>query len=171
MSDDTTTEVFRVTIEATLDDVWQELVRTDGLQRAMFNSRMHTPGVAVGAPLRMRSPNGRYTAVVGDFIAVDEPAKLAHTFRFTTYDDPECTVTYDLREVDAGVEVTLTVSDMPVGTKTAKQMTQGGRFIVDNLKAIVETGRPTFGARCLFVLFKLLEPFNPKRSLSTQWPL
>ncbi|MEM6702380.1 MAG: SRPBCC domain-containing protein [Acidobacteriota bacterium] len=164
-------EVFKVTINATLDAVWQELVRTDGLQKAMFNSRMHTPGVEVGAPLRMRSPNGRYTAVAGEFLQVERPARLAHTFRFTTYDDPECTVTYDLREVDGGVELTLTVGNMPVGTKTAKQMSQGGTFIVNNVKAIVETGKPTFSARCLFLLFKLLEPFNPKRTLSTEWPL
>jgi len=165
------TEVFRVTINGSIDDVWQELVRTEGLQKAMFNSRMDTKGVEPGNSLRMRSPNGKQTAVAGEFLEVDSPARLSHTFRFTNLDDPECTVTYDLREVEAGVELTLTVSNMPQGTKTAKQMLQGGSFIVNNLKAIVETGRPTLTARCMYLMFGLLAPLNPKSTRSENWPL
>lgn len=163
--------VFQVRIRSTLDRVWQELVRTDVPQRAMFNSRLHTNGVRPGGELRMRSPDGRFTAVAGRYIEVEEPVRLSHTFRFTAYDDPECDVVYTLREVDDGVELTLTVERMPVGTKTAKDMTRGGTFIVENLKAIAETGRPTFGARCLFVLFRLLAPFNPKKTRSEHWPI
>ena len=164
-------EVFRVTIEASIDDVWQELIRTEGLQKAMFNSRMDTRGIEPGATLRMRSPDGRFTSVAGEFLEVKSPARLSHTFRFTNYDDPECTVTYELREVEAGVELTLTVSNMPSGTKTAKQMLQGGPFIVNNLKAILETGRPTFSARALYVLFRVLAPLNPRITRSEHWPL
>jgi hypothetical protein len=119
----------------------------------------------------MRSPNGKYTAVVGEVIELEEKVRFSHTFRFTTYDDPVCTVIYELREVEGGVALTLTVEDMPAGTKTAKQMKQGGSFIVNTLKSVVETGRPPLGARLLFVLFKLLEPFNPKRARSENWPL
>ena len=164
-------EVFQIHIEGTLDDVWREITRTEGLQRAMFNSRLETDGVHPGGQLRMRSPNGRYTAVSGQYIEVQEKVKLSHTFQFTSLDDPECTVIYDLREKDGGVDLTLTIENIPEGTKTAKQMRQGGTFIVKNLKAIIETGKPTFGARMLFTLFKLLEPLNPKKSLSTNWPI
>ncbi len=164
-------EMFKIHIRGTLDSVWQELTRTDGLQRAMFNSRLHTDGVQPGGQLRMRSPNGKYTAVTGQYIEVEEKVKLSHTFRFAAYDDPECTVIYELQEVDDGVELTLTVDNLPEGTKTAKQMRQGGTFIVNNLKAIIETGKPTFGARMLFVLFKLMAPFSPKKSLSVNWPI
>ena len=167
----TETAVFKVVIESTVDEIWQELTRTDGLQRAMFNSRMHTDGIRPGGKLRMRTPNGKYTSVAGEFLEVDTPVRLSHTFRFTSYDDPESEIIYDLKPVDGGVEVTLTVKDMPSGTKSAKQMKQGGVFIVNNLKAIVETGKPTLGARALYVLFALLAPFNPNRLRSENWPL
>ena len=166
-----TREVFRVTIHGSIDDVWQELVRTEGLQKAMFNSRLHTDGVAPGGQLRMRTPSGRHTSVIGQYIEVEKPVRLSHTFRFTNYDDPECDVIYDLKEVEGGVELTLTVDRMPVGTQTAKQMSQGGTFIVNNVKAIVETGKPTFGARCLFVLFALMTPFSPKSTRSETFPI
>jgi uncharacterized protein YndB with AHSA1/START domain len=119
----------------------------------------------------MRTPNGKYTGVAGEYIEVVEPVRLSHTMRFTTSDDPACKVTFDLTEVEEGVELTLTVDDIPVGTKSEKNLRQGGEFIVNNLKAIVETGRPTFGARVLFVAFKLLEPFTPKRARTENWPL
>ncbi len=165
------TAVFRVFIEGTMDQVWRELTKTDEVQQAMFNSRMHTPGLEPGAPLHMRSPDGKFTAVVGRVIELDHPVKFSHTFRFTAYDDPECTVVYELQQKPGGVDFTLTVEDLPVGTRSGKQMASGGRFITKTLKSIVETGRPTMGARMLFVLFKLLAPLNPKRTRTEQWPL
>jgi len=164
------TAVFKIHIESTLDAVWQELTRTDGLQRAMFNSHLDTDGIGPGGTLRMRSPDGKYTSVAGEYIEVEEPVRLSHTFRFTAYDDPECEIVYDMREVDGGVELTLTCNNMVAGAKSTKQMKQGGTFIVNNLKAILETGRPTFGARMLFILFKLTAFMNPEKSLSKHWP-
>ena len=163
--------VYRVTIEGTMDDVWRELTRTDRPQRAMFNSVLHTDALAAGGQLRMRTPNGRYTGVVGEYITVEEPVRLAHTMKFTSFEDPACTVTFDMAQVERGVELTLTIDDVPVGTKSEKHLRQGGGFIVKNLKAIVETGGPTLGARLLFVLFRLLEPTTPKRARSEHWPL
>jgi uncharacterized protein YndB with AHSA1/START domain len=163
--------VYRVTIRGTVDQVWQELTRTDRPQGAMFNSMMHFDVLAAGGQLRMRSPNGKQTAVAGTFIEVREPVRLSHTLRFTSYDDPECTIVYDLEEVAEGVELTLTVEDLPTGTKSEKQLKQGGPFIVKNLKAIIETGRPTLGARLLYLLFGLLAPLNPKSTRSENWPL
>ena len=131
--------VFKVFIKGSIDQVWRELTKTDEVQKAMFNSRLDTPGLEPGAPIRMRSPSGKYTAVVGEVIECRMPVRYAHSFRFTNYDDAPCSVIYDLIEVESGVEFTLTVEDMPTGTKTAKQMKQGGRFIVNTIKSIIET--------------------------------
>jgi len=171
MSESERKAVYRVKIRGTVDDVWRELTRTDRPQYAMFNSVMHFNALAAGGQLRMRSPNGKYTGVAGRFVEVTRPVLLSHTLRFTNYDDPECTIVYDLKEIPEGVELTLTVEDLPTGTKSEKQLKQGGPFIVKNLKAVVETGRPTLGARLLFVLFKLLAPFNPESTRSENWPL
>jgi hypothetical protein len=80
-------------------------------------------------------------------------------------------VTYELKPVAGGIEVTLTVDDMPVGTKTEKEMTKGGDFILANLKAIVEKGRPPLGARLMYAMFGALEFMLPGRTKSAHWPL
>lgn len=163
--------VFKVRIKGSLDQVWREITKTGEPQQALFNSRMHTRGLVPGARICMRTPSGRYTSVVGDVIEVEPEHKLSHTFRFTSYDDPECRVTYELREVGEEVEFTLTCEDMPAGTKTAKQMKQGGTMIVNTLKSVVETGKPPLGTRLLHLLFKVMEPLTPKRARSENWPL
>ncbi len=107
--------------------------------------------------------------MVGEILEFDPPRRFSHTFRFTNLNDPPCVVLYDLKEVAGGTEFMLTIKDLPVGTKTAKQMVQGSRLIVNTLKAVIETGRPTLGTRMLFVLFKVLPP--PKACRSENWPV
>ncbi len=162
---------FQVVIRGTIEEVWNEITRTDAPIPAFFNSQMHVARLAPGSKLAMRTPDGKYTGVVGEILEFDPPRRFAHTFKFTNFDDPVCTVIYDLEEVADGVQFTLTIKDLPAGTKTAKQMVQGGTMIVNTLKSVIETGRPSFGTRMLFVLFKVLGPFSPKRCLSTNWPV
>ena len=163
--------VNKIVINASIEEVWQEITKTDEVQGAMFNMQLHTDGLAPGGKVRMRSKNGKWTGVVGEVLEYDPPRRYAHTFKFTQYDDPPCTVIYDLKEVEGGIEFTLTSENVPVGTKSAKEMRRGGDMIVKTLKAIIETGKPPLGIRILFVLFKVLEPFTPARSRSEHWPL
>jgi hypothetical protein len=163
--------VFKVFIRGTVDAVWREITKTDSLQGCMFNMRLVTPSLAPGAPMQMRSGSGKYVGVVGEVIEYDPPRKYSHTFKFTQFDDPPCTVTYELKPVTNGVEFTMTLDNLPPGTKTAKQMVGGGTLIVNTLKAIVETGRPKLGVRLLFRLFRLLEPTTPARCKVENWPL
>ena len=168
---DTEKAVFKVIIKGTIDAVWREITKTDELQQCMFNARMHTDGLKPGGQIRMRTDSGKFTNVVGEVLEFDPPHRFSHTFKFTTYDDPPCTVTYELKEVSEGVEFTLSVDNMPAGTKTAKQMTRGGDFIVKTLKEIVENGQPSFGTRMLYTVFKVMEPFSPKSSRTENWPI
>jgi uncharacterized protein YndB with AHSA1/START domain len=165
------TFVSRVLIQGRIEDVWREITQTDEPQLAMYNSRMLTTVLGPGAPIRMRSPDNRYTGVVGEVLEYDPPHRFAHTMKFTAYDDPVCRVTYELRETPEGVEFTLTSEEVPAGTKTAKDMARGGDFIAGTLKAIVEKGRPPLGTRLLFGLFGLLAFLNPEKSRSEHWPL
>lgn len=162
--------VFEVLIKGTLEAVWREITKTDELQGAIFNARMHTDGLKPGGQIRMRTADGKYTSVVGHVLEFDPPRRFVHTMAFTNYDDPPSTVTYELEPVGDEVRFTLTV-EMPADTKSAKQMKQGGTMIVNTLKAIVETGRPSAGIRALYVLFKLMAPLSPKRCRSEHWPL
>lgn len=163
--------VAKIFIAGSIDDVWHEITKTDELQAAIFNMRLHTNGLKLGGHIRMRTDDGKYTGVVGEILAWDPPHRYGHTFRFTNYNDPPCRVFYDLEEVEGGVEFTLTAEGVPVGTKTEKQMTSGADFIVKNLKAIVETGRPPLGTRIMYRMFRLMAPFSPKATLTENWPL
>ena len=166
--------VFRVTINAPIDKVWAELTRTEMLLPFFFNTKCVTrpEGLGVGAPMRMRSNDDRYTGVTGTVLEWDPPNRYATSFKFTNYDDPECKVIHDLRAIDANTtEYTLTNENVPVGTKTAKQMQAGGKFITDNFKAIVETGKPTPMGRFALFMMGLFAPFAPAKTKSENWPL
>ena len=161
---------FRVVIRAPIHKVWAELTRTDSTLPFFFNSTCRTPGLEVGAPIRMLSKDGKYASVVGDVIEFEPPYRYAHTFKFTNLDDPPCVVRYVLKEVDGGTEFTLINENVPSETKTEKYMTSGGDFITRNLKALIETGKPTTGGRVALFMMGLFAPFTPKQSLAENWP-
>ena len=50
-------------------------------------------------------------------------------------------------------------------------MIAGSKLIVNTLKRVVETGKPSFGVRALYVLFGILEPLNPKSTRVEHWSL
>lgn len=163
--------VFQVWIRGTLQAVWNEITKTHEPQGCFFNMQLHTPGLAPGAPMQMRTKSGKYVGAIGEVLEFDPPHRYAHTFRFTDKNDPPCKVIYELKEVNGGVEFTMTLDDLPAGTTTTKQMKQGGPMITKTLKAIVETGRPTFGVRLLYRFIGWMEPFTPKTCRLANWPM
>ncbi len=167
----TTKQIQRVVIQAPIEKVWECLTKTDVVLPFFFCNVMKTTRLAVGAPVRMRSPNDRATGVVGEVIEFDPPHCFAHTFKFTNYDDPVCVVRYELKSIEGGTEFTLISENVPVGTKTEKQMASGGKMIVDGLRVYVETGRPAFLARIIGLVNWLSAPFTPKRCLTSEWPM
>lgn len=165
-----TKQVYRVTIDAPIETVWKTLTKENEVLPFFFGAVLNTPGLKPGAPIRMRSPDGKFTAVVGDVIEFDPPNRYSHTFRFTNYDDPPCTVIYDLKDVDGQTEFTLTTADVPTGTKTEKQMAQGGHFITKTMKSLIETGKPPMSTRMILTIIKLTAFMTPKKCLSSNWP-
>lgn len=163
--------VARITIRGSAEAVWRELTKSNEPQAAMFNAWLHAQALAPGAAIQMRTADGRNVLVIGRIVEFDPPHRFAHTFRFTQYDDPECTVIYDIRPVADGVEVTLTVDRLPVGTRTGKEMASGANAILARLKAVIEDGRPGFGTRLLYAMFGLLGFMLPARTRAERWPL
>ncbi|ABI65437.1 hypothetical protein Mmar10_1144 [Maricaulis maris MCS10] len=173
LSGEVRTSMYRVMIRATIDQVWSELIRTDRPMPFFFNGQYDTPGLQNGAAFAMRTPDGKHTLVMGKVIEFEPPHRYAHTFRFTTSDDPVSIVRYVLKEVEGGVEFTLINEHSAADevSKSEKQMAQGAKFICENLKALVETGKATMGGRMMLFMFSLMAPMTPKAALSSNWPL
>ena len=171
MAENKTDAVFRIFINADIQRVWRELTKTDEAQGAVFNAWLHTQGLIPGAMIQMRTGTGKHVLVQGEVVAFEPPHRFVHTHRFTQHDDPVCQVTYELKPVGAGVEVTLRVIGLQANTPTAKSMSSGGTMILKNLKSIAETGRPPLAARLLYVQFDHMEFMLPARTRSEHWPL
>ena len=163
---------FRIVIATDIQRVWRELTKTSEAQGAVFNAWLHARGgVMPGAAMQMRTGSGKHTLVVGEVLECSPPHRFVHTHRFTQYDDPVCQVSYDLKEVPGGVQVTLRVAGVSAGSKTAKDMASGGTMIVNALKAICETGKPGLATRLMYTLFEHMEFVLPARTKSEHWPL
>lgn len=167
----TTQALFRIHIQGSIQDVWNEITRTDEVIPCFFNMRLHAPRLEQGSKLQMRTKSDKYVGVVGEILQWEPPRRFAHTFQFTQRNDPPCVVSYELAPKDGGVEFTMRISDLVPGTKTAKGMLQGAGLILNTLKRVIETGRPSFGVRFLFGLFALMEPMTPKRCRVENWSL
>jgi uncharacterized protein YndB with AHSA1/START domain len=169
MADDS---VFKIFIKADIQRVWHELTKTGEAQGAIFNAWLHSSGTLVpGAVIQLRTGSGQHVMVVGQVEAFEPPNRFVHTHRFTEFDDPVCKVSYELKRVGEGVEVTLRVIGLPAGTRTGKSMTSGAPSILSTLKAICETGRPALGTRLMYWMFGHMEFMLPKRSKTIHWPM
>ena len=163
--------VSKIVIAGSQQAIWRELTKQGEPQAAVFNAWLHAQSLAPGQPMQMRTASGNKVIVVGEVLEYDPPNRFAHSFRFTQYDDPPCTVVYELRPVEGGIEVSLIVENLPVGTRTAKSMDSGSRSILETLKRMVEEGRPALGTRLMYALFDRMEFVLPKRCDATHWPL
>lgn len=168
---DSKKRIYKVVIDAPIETVWSQLIKTDEVLPFFFGSICDCKDMKLGEPFAMRSPSGKYTSVVGEVLEFTPPYRYSHTFKFTAYDDQPCTVTYELKETDAGVEFTLTTENAPEGSKTEKSMDQGGTFIVEALKSLIESGRPNFKSRMILLMISLTEGFSPAKCKSNLWPL
>ena len=163
--------VFQIHINAPVSRVWEAITKEGELLPHFYNSVMHTPALQPGSALRMRSKDGKFTAVVGDILEVDPPRRFAHTFKFTNLNDPVCKMVYELAPAaDGGTDLTMIIEDLPVGTKTAKYMTGGLKFISTTLKGLLETGRPPFSSRLFLGLIGLFAFTTPAVCRTENWP-
>lgn len=169
----TSRAVFRIFIKASQEVIFRELTKVGVPQGAVFNAMLtlSSPGLAAGKHLQLRTISGKHTLVAGEIVAIEPPHRFVHTHRFTQHRDPVCTVSYELRSVPGGTEVTLTVENLLPNTKTATEMQRGGNFILSNLKSIAETGRAPFSTRLMYWLFDKLEFVLPNSTRSNHWPL
>jgi len=164
-------QIYRVVINAPIETVWSELVNTASPRPFFWNSKWDAKAMAPGNRYRMLSSDNKVVAVIGDIIEMDPPHKMVTSFQLTSLPDPASTVTYTLKEVEGGTEFQLITEHIVAGSKSEKSMADGGKFIVENFKAYVETGKVTFGARMMLAMFSLMAPMTPKAMSADKWPL
>ncbi|MEQ9506024.1 MAG: SRPBCC domain-containing protein [Hyphomonas sp.] len=163
--------IYKVTIAAPIRTVWDTLVKTDEVLPFFFGAVCDAEGgLANGKPMRMVSADRKFAIVVGEVLEFSPPHRYAHTMKFTQYPDAPCTVIYDLKEIEGGTEFTLITEGVPAGTKTEKSMVPGGVFITENLKALVETGKPKFAGRMIMAMGSMLNFAVPKICRIENWP-
>lgn len=164
--------IYEVRINAPIRVVWDTLVKTDEALPFFFGAVCDTEdGLKPGKAMRMITPDRKFASVVGEVLEFSPPHRYAHTMMFTQYDDGPCTVTYELSEADGGTLFRLITDNVPAGTRTEKSMVPGGKFITENLKALVETGKPKFSGRMVSMLGPLMALATPKRCRIENWPL
>ena len=164
-------QIYRVLIDAPIETVWSELVNRAKPRPFFWNGTWDTPDFAPGNPYRMVANNGKAVAVIGRILEMDPPKKLVHSFRLTALTDPASTVTYLLEEKDGGTEFSLITENVVAGSKSEKSMADGAKYIAENFKAYVETGKVGFGARIMLAMYSLMAPMTPKSMSAENWPL
>lgn len=164
-------QIYRVLIDAPIETVWSELVNTTRPRPFFWNGCWDTPDLAPGNPYRVSANNGKAVAVIGRILEMDPPNKLVTSFRLTALPDPPSRVTYTLKEQDGATEFCLITENIVAGSKSEKSMAGGAKFIVENFKAFVETGKVTFGARMILAMYALMAPMTPKSMHADNWPL
>ncbi len=166
--------IYRVMIAAPIERVWSEIVNTVSA-RPFFYDAVCDIGdkseLSEGVSYRMVSKDRKNAFVVGEVTALEPPHLFKQTFKFTTNDDPPCTVTYMLKEVGDLTEFSLVTENAPAGTKTEKSMVSGSKWIAENLKAYIETGSVTFSAKLMLCMMGLLGAVTPKSARIENWPL
>ncbi len=167
---DSSKSVYKIRIQASIDEVWREITKSDEPINCFFGSIMDTPGLRPGSAIRMRTKNGKYTGVVGEILECDPPNLLSMTFKFTQLDDPPCIVTHRLHEVEGGTEYTLINKQVEPGSQTEKYMKGGAEFIINTLKASAEKKPLPFKSKFVLFMCKITEPFTKKVALSENWP-
>jgi uncharacterized protein YndB with AHSA1/START domain len=163
-------EVYKVLVKAPIETVWSELIKTTSPRPFFWNSSWDAKDMAPGNAYRMVSNSGKTVAVVGEILEMEPPHRLVHSFRLTSLEDPASTVTYTLKETADGTEFCLITENILIDSKSEKSMADGAKFIVENFKAYVETGKVTFGARLMLGMFRIMAPFTPKSMSAENWP-
>jgi uncharacterized protein YndB with AHSA1/START domain len=141
--------VMSIVIQAPRQTVWDEITKTTGIQRWIYNTVLDTR-MEAGARLRYYSPDRKRVFVVGEVVDVDPPARFAHTYVMTQSPEPATLVTWELEEVQDGCRVTLTHSGWTTAHKKPDKVAAGWKQILGLLKGEIETGKLPLGIRAMY---------------------
>ncbi|HKF56533.1 MAG TPA: SRPBCC family protein [Blastocatellia bacterium] len=100
--------VFRALASNDIVDWW--------VRPGVFDTREWKGDLSVGGHWEASGmARGREYTLEGEFLEIEAPRRLSHTWRLVGAAGPQTTVTYLLEEVDGGTRVTLRHSGFPAG--------------------------------------------------------
>ncbi|MGH3480107.1 MAG: SRPBCC domain-containing protein [Nocardioidaceae bacterium] len=152
--------VHSILVRASIDEVWSEITRVRGRQRAMLDAVLDTT-FQPGDPLYYRSADGRRVLIVGRVVAVEAPRRFSHTQQLLVRDDPPTLVTWELDEVEGGTRVTLRHSGWPADTDDLDKVDATWAVVLPELKKLVETGDVSRKRKLRYALHRPLTRFRP----------
>lgn len=157
--------VFSIDIGAPVQAAWDELTKLGKIQVPMMNTVLECD-FEPGSPMRYYNRKRKRILVVGTIMEIDPPHRMVHTYRFTDLDESETLVTWQLDAIPDGVRVTVTHSRFTDQTSTHKRVEGGWKWILNTLKAVLETGRAPLKVRLAYGLMGALSFMQPKKTLA-----
>jgi len=154
--------ILSVDIAVPVQAVWNEITKTGGIQRAIYNTVLESE-LRPGARLRYYSPDKKRVFVVGEVLEVDAPRRFRHTYHFMMNGvEPATTVTWELQAIPTGTRVTLTHEGFTAAHKGADKQAAGWKEILGLLKAELETGGLPLKTRMMYAMMSATMFMLPK---------
>lgn len=137
--------VYVTYIATTPEKVWQALTTGEITSQYFFGRRIEVE-LKPGGGFRFWQPDGTLD-VEGKVVECDPPKKLSVTWRVMWVEElrklPDCLVTYLIEELGPVVRLTMTEAHQ---IELDEKILEGGRrgwpVILNNLKTLLETGKP-----------------------------
>lgn len=160
-----TTQVYRVFIKATPQAVWDAITKPEWIEKYGYGGRVEyqlRPGGpyrhhATASMLAMGAPE---VMVDGEVIEADPPRKLVQTWRAKW--DPDVIaegakrLTWEIADAGEGITALTVIHELEGAPKTAAQVAGttdlaggggGWSWILSDLKTLLESGKPLWGAQ------------------------
>ena len=140
-----TTQVYKLFIRATPEQVWGAITKSEFTTQYFFASRIEMED-------GMRRAYGPGGELWGDSAILEEdpPRRLVHEWQ-GLYDpdlaaEETSRVTWEIEPQDGGItKLTLIHDQLEGAPKTAESVANGWMFVLSGLKTLLETGRPLTG--------------------------
>ncbi len=143
---ETTTQVFRVFIKATPEQIWDAITKPEWTERYFHRTRVDYDLRPGGRFLSVMADDETQHAVDGEVLEADPPHRLVQTWRFLY--DPELTaegarrLTWEIEPGENGVTKLTVIHELDDAPKTAEATREGWSYLLSSLKSLLETGAP-----------------------------
>jgi len=129
-------------IAASPEKVWQGLTTAEFTEQYWHTTRIRSDFEA-GSPVEFLLDGE--VCVRGEVLLADRPNELSYTWHFSrnpeTRDEAPSRVTFKLRAIPAGTELTVIHDQFEAGSKTLEMVTQGWPYVIAGLKTLLETDK------------------------------